>query len=444
MSRLFFTDHGRVLMHHNEELGRWRWARKRLTLPAEAVPVPAELWLMAARYPETREPLAVHINGRAVAELDPATPPDPPAPARAGGDWQWHWWSVAVPANTLREGVNEITLTAGNPAMNGWILAIDNTADRGGSALSTDRGATWQRKRLGAHGALRGEYVVRLRAGGEALTDRRPPRVTYEDPAHPRVRELLELLPGSVRQQQDPWQQIRALRTWVATQWTHDAKGPAYAPWDPWTVLDWARRDGGHGRTGKVTMCVHFGSVFAALAAALGHTSRCIALSRSINGPEGHFVAEVYDHQRKQWVVHDANCDAHYELPDGRPLMAVDLADRVGRGEDCTPLARTGPGMANPAPHVARAFENNFANGISYRYVGVWPRNDYISDPTAAPPNHGSTTYCETDFIWYAPDDEREQGTRMFPYRRPSRRWFQRPPAKARTREATASPVSAV
>lgn len=425
MSHLYFTERGHVLMHHNEELARWRWAKKQLALPPDAAHEPAELWLMLARYPDNRQPLLVEVNGQNAIPLDPA---------QHGDDWNWYWWRLALPAGTLREGMNEFTLKADNPAMNGWMLAIDNTTEHAQSFLSTDQSKTWQNKRLGAHGALRGEYLMRLRLGDEASDDAldpsrfSPPRVTYEDADHSRVREMLDMLPAEVRRQRDSWQQILALRTWVATQWTHDGKGPAYAPWDPWTVIDWAKRNGGHGRTGKVTMCVHFGVVFAALAAALGHRARCVALTRAINGPEGHFVAEVFDPQAQCWILHDANCDAHYELADGRALNAVDIADRVAKGENCTPLARTGPGMDNPAPHIARAFERNFATGYSYRHIGIWPHNHYVSEPLVAPPNHGSTTYCETDFIWYVPDDELRRNTRMFPHRHAERDWFDHPP----------------
>ncbi|MFW6060470.1 MAG: transglutaminase domain-containing protein [Phycisphaeraceae bacterium] len=428
MSRLFFTERGNVLLHNNEEITRWRWAKKQFTLPAEAARGPAELWLMLGCYPDNAAPLTVEINGRHTAEIAPTGEKVP--------DY-WTWCPVSVPAGVLREGANEVLLRSDNPTMNGWMLAIDNTAASSRSYVSNDRGQTWRNKRLGAHNALRGEYVIRLRANGESLREHRPPRVVLENPEHPRVRELREIVPASVREESDPWQQVLALRAWVAQQWTHDGSGPAYAPWDPWTVLDWSQRNGGHGRKGKVTFCVHFSTTFVALVTALGHKARCLAITRDVAGPAGHFVCEVFDQRHGKWVLHDANCDGHYEL-DGVPLAGPDIMERARRGEDCTPLSHTGEGMVNAAPHVRSAWERSFATGYSYLNMAVWAHNNYVSDPTSAPPNHGSVKYCETDFVWYTPSEESRRAVAMFPYRVASRGWFDRAPKGTGRRVAAA------
>jgi hypothetical protein len=42
--------------------------------------------------------------------------------------------------------------------------------------------------------------------------------------------------------------------------------------------------------------------------------------------------------------------------------------------------------------------------------------------------------YCETDFVWYAPDEASREAVAMFPYREGSRRWFERRPATERGR----------
>ncbi len=425
MSHLFHTEQGRVLLHNNEEITRWRWARKQFDLPPEAAGAAGELWIMAGCYPDTTQPLQVEINGRPAAPIQPDRNPSAPP---------WRWWPVSVKPGMLQEGTNEILLRADNPAMNGWMLALDNTAGSSRSHLSTDQGQTWRNRRMGIHNALRGEYVMRLRLDHKALGDNPLPRLVLEDPHHPRVRELRDLLPEAIRSESDPWRQVLALRTWVASQWVHDGKGPSYAPWDPWTVLDWSKRNGGHGRKGKVTFCVHFNSVFAALATALGHPARCLAITRDINGPEGHFVAEVFDQRHDKWVLHDANCDAHYEA-EGTPLSGCDINDRVRRGEDCTPLARTGPMNQDLAPHLRPAWKDKFATGYCFLNLSVWARNDYISDPTAAPPNHGSVNYCETGFVWYTPSAAARQAVAMFPHHSASRQWFDRPPQAAARRQ---------
>ena len=83
-------------------------------------------------------------------------------------------------------------------------------------------------------------------------------------------------------------------------------------------------------------------------------------------------------------------------------------------------------GLATTHAGVMRSFEQYFASGVSYRVFGVWTRNNFVSDPTAAPPGHGSIKYCETDFVWYAPPELEDQATAMFPYRRQSRKEFAR------------------
>jgi hypothetical protein len=85
--------------------------------------------------------------------------------------------------------------------------------------------------------------------------------------------------------------------------------------------------------------------------------------------------------------------------------------------------------MDHPAPHVRAVWDRFFATGHSYINLGVWANNNYISDPTAAPPNHGSVSYCETDFIWYTPDEATRAEVAMFPYQVASRRWFERAPS---------------
>src|SRR4051794_33202189 len=99
MSRLFFNETGRMLLHANEEIARWRWARKRLRLPAMKPngAAKAELWLCVRSYPGNRAPLLVEVNGRAVASLRPR------ADASASS---WEWRGVALNSGVLRRGDN--------------------------------------------------------------------------------------------------------------------------------------------------------------------------------------------------------------------------------------------------------------------------------------------------------------------------------------------------
>jgi hypothetical protein len=139
---------------------------------------------------------------------------------------------------------------------------------------------------------------------------------------------------------------------------------------------------------------------------------------------DGHFITEVYDEEQSKWVLQDPNYDVHYE--DGECLSVVDMADRCLAGRDCSAFVRTGPAMPREPKRLTDSFSRNFATGRSYRLAGFWTRNDYISNPIVAPPNHGSMAYSETDFIWYTPREDCVSATDMFPYRSASRELFER------------------
>src|SRR5690349_13373752 len=80
---------------------------------------------------------------------------------------------------------------------------------------------------------------VQVRVNGN-LTPGVP--VRYEDPSHPRLKELRErenldavVLPG-----RSEFENILAMKDWVAAQWPHSTPDP-YPPWDAITILDWIR-----------------------------------------------------------------------------------------------------------------------------------------------------------------------------------------------------------
>src|SRR4051812_33047392 len=242
MSRLFVTERGRILLHANEEIARWRWARKLLRVDRQ--PDSAQLWLFVRPYPNTQEPLRIDVNGKRAGVLKPEE--------RSESAWQWR--ALPLRRGTIHRGVNEIMLRSESSAMNSWMLGIEPSHANPRSFLSFDRGRTWQNENMGAAGVLRGEYLIRLRG----CDDRREPllpKIVYENPRHPRVRELAQLLPASIREMRDPWQQVLALRTWVARAWSYEAFGRSYSPHDPWTVLAWTRDNWGHGYENPIAMC---------------------------------------------------------------------------------------------------------------------------------------------------------------------------------------------
>jgi hypothetical protein len=165
--------------------------------------------------------------------------------------------------------------------------------------------------------------------------------------------------------------------------------------------------------------------VFASLAAALGHRSRGVAITENINGPNGHFMTEIFDHDLSKWVAHDANFDLHYE--NGQPMSIVDLADRAHAGQSLKTMMRRGNGFTSDCPRLNGLLNRKLATGQSFASIAVWRANNVISDPAAAPPNHGSVIYCETDLIWYTPNGD-ASNVAMFPHRTADREYFLTPP----------------
>jgi hypothetical protein len=413
MSRLFFTERGRVLLHANEEIGRWRWARKllRVSKPVEQ----AELWLFVRPFPGSNAPLQIIVNRKTIASVRPQR-----------NETAWQWRRVKLPARILRAGENEIIVRCDSPAMNAWMLGIEAGHANPASFLSVDRGESWSNRNMGAAVVLRGEYLIRLRAGGEQLRDLRPPSIVYENRVHPRVRELASLIPASIRNMRGPWRQVLALRTWVTRAWKYEAYGRCYAPWDPWTVLAWKRANWGHGYENPIAMCVHYGMVFTSLASALGHVARGITITQDVNSPHGHFMTEIWSDQLAKWIAHDASYDLHYELE--QPLSIVELAHEA-RSNCFQPEMRRGSGFTSKDPRLLQILREQLKTGRSFANVGVWRLNDVISQPSGAAPSHGSVNYCETDFVWYAGANDR--ATAMFPYRTSDRSYFARAPKRA-------------
>ena len=414
MSRMYFTERGRMTEGHNEEITHYRWARKKLKLPATAAGAKADLWLCLAMYSGNRTPLRIDLNGRMLAKVSPTK--------RLRHVWGWK--SVPVPAGRLKVGVNDILIRADNLAMNGWVLGIEGGYANPRSYLSHDQGRTWSNHAMGIDGITRGEYLVRLRSGAEKLRSLTLPRVVYEDARHRRVKAAAGLIPARIRRMVNPWRRLLSLRTWIAASWQHRGGPGAYTPWDPWTVLDWKDRQWSHSRNyPSVAFCVHFGTLMIALASAMGCLARGVATTGDLASISGHFMAEVWDHKTGRWVLHDPTFDIHYE--DGSPLSAIDIAQRSLAGQYLKPLVRSGAAFARSGLHQSEGLEQQFYTGKSLQIASIYSRNNFVSDPTAAPPAHGILPYTETDFVWFDPTGKL---TPMFPYRTADRRYFDAAP----------------
>ena len=423
MGRLILTEQGHMPLNGGQPVTYWRWARKELLIPKSAANADASLWLYLWNGQNSSRPLLIRLNGKELARIEAGTGPKD----------AWFWRNVPVPRKYLKAGLNTIVLSVDNEAASGWMVGLDSKADGHTSYVSFDQGKQWTAKGMGTHAAETGEYLVRLRCHSRDCRENSIRRVTYESTTNRKVGSLRRLIPDRICGLKSPWKQLCALRTWVAGRWLHNPYGLAYVPWDPWTILDMAER---RQHNKAIMFCVHFGVVFASLAAALGHTARCVVTACDINGPWGHFMVEVWDRERNKWVLHDPNYDVHYA--DREPLSMVELADRSRQtGKELGRLVRSGPAMPSEPKRVVTFFRRYLLTGKSFRITGIWLDNNYVSCPSVAPSSHGATAYKETNVLWYCPTDTR--AVEMFPYRTPSRKIFERSPSAGSPRASIAS-----
>jgi hypothetical protein len=417
MSRLYHTERGRIVPPLGEELTHWRRARKQLRLPPTGAP--ATLYLLARPYPAAHLggcPLRLAVNG---AELTPLA-------ALVPGEYQWY--EVSVPPTLLVAGTNVIELWTDAPAMTGWALAIEPGHAAPQSYVSDDAGATWRNEDMGYLSVFGGEYVVRLRLAEGA--DPSPPPLTWQAPDTARVRRLRAVMPDGALGDAPLLERIRVLSGWLSTSWTHTAGQHriAYTPWDAETILAWGQTGAGHFGQGPIVMCVHYATAFVSFAQAAGMAARCAPVWGTVNGHDGHFVAEVWSASHDKWIMVDPNADAIF-WRDGAPLSIGEI-QRLG--DDVTPYIQWGRGspFQRQNPHIARWLDDNYHHGICFRHRAIWPWQDYLTQPQHAPPSHGWTAYCETGLVWEAGERARRLG--MFPWFGDAT-YFDAPPATGAT-----------
>lgn len=410
MSRLYYSEQGRVMPSLCEELTTFRRARKHLNLPATEQP--ATVWLLVYSHPDNDTPLHLAVNG---AEVDPIN-------AQRHGAYYWH--DVSVPASVLREGDNQFDLWAETTAYDGWTLALEAGHAAPGSALSDDAGQTWRSDHMSYLNNVLGEYVVRVRLGEG--NDPAPDPVVVEDPSTPRVDALRQRLPAAALADAGTVERGRALSSWLANTWEHTSSGRAeqYAPWDAETLLRWGADRRGHNGKRPIAMCVHYAAAFVSAAQAAGMNARCAVTTEDTNGQAGHFVAELWVPELSKWIVVDPNTDAMF-VRDGTPMSMTEIqsvGDELGQYIDYGP----GSQYQLTFPHIVEFCDDNLSKGLCFRRRSVWHRADLLSQPWHSPPGHGSISYCETGLVWEERD--RDRGFGMFPsFGTPD--WFDAPPA---------------
>ncbi len=396
MSRLYYSEDGRVMPSLCEELTTFRRTRKTLALPA--TDAPGRVYILARPYPDNDAPLRVALNGAEVAALEPDRP----------GAYSWYELSVAG----FRAGDNTFELWTDGTAMDGWSLAMEAGHADPDSGVSDDGGATWRSDRMGYLNSVLGEYVVRVRL--EEGEDPPPPAMAWEVAESPRLVSLRRLLPPVARDQGPLIHRVRALSAWLASSWEHtnSLRAGQYAPWDAETLLAWAPRQAGHNGKRPVAMCVHYAAAFVSCAQAAGIPARCAVLTEAVNGFNGHFVAEVWFDEYGKWAVVDPNADALF-VKGGAPMS---MGEVQAAGENLKTHIEYGRGAEyqRTFPHMVEFVRENLEKGVCFGHRSVWFRSDLLGRPEFSPPAHGSLSYCETGLVWERRD--LDAGFGMFPY----------------------------
>jgi len=402
--RLTWSETGRVLLEHNEEVSRWRQARKTFTVHVGEPQ--GELWLLVGEYEGNTKPLVVRVNGRRTT-LKPT--------GRARG---LHWERVNVPRGALKRGRNEVILSTSSDRPATWILGAVPVRDAGTSALSLDGGQTWYTDGMGVYALTPAEYVVRLWVDNAPAAPNTPYQLIRERPDHPQLKALVRhfRLRETVSGTRHTYDRVRALMTRVARLWKVGQAPPGHGyncPWDTFTIAAWM--DAGSVQQGlrPVAYCVHFGIIMVQFCTALGMVARNVVMEDDI--PEckgGHFTCEVWVPEWDKWIHVDPDHDACYEAG-GAILSMAELSDAClsGRIKEVNPLH--GPAYGYD-PRLNTAKPRAYERHQQFRRWGVYPRTDYASNPAAHPIQHGTGEYRQTHFLWF--DDARLERRRYFPH----------------------------
>ena len=398
MSKLYLSENGNVVPALCEELTTYRRARK--VLPLSSTAAPGTLYILARPYGGGDLPLRLAVNGVEVPAIQPKSPE------------AYLWYDVPLDASLLKPGANTFELWTDAPTMNAWSLAIEAGHGESESFISDDGSTTWRNEKMGYLNVLRGEYVVRVRlAEGE---DPVPPAMVWEDPSNPRLEHLRQIMPAQSLAPGPLLTRVRALTSWLSSSWEHTNSNRAaqYGPWDAETILAWGKARSGHNGQVPIVMCVHYAVAFVSCCQAAGIPARAAVFMGTVNGSDGHFVAEVWFEEYAKWVMVDPNLDAIL-WKEGVPLSVTEIQQA---GSDLSELIQWGPGIEfqRRNPIITDWIQDIYLPGICFRHRSMWPRADFLSHPELTPPGHGSIAYCETNLVWEK--DELPRGFGMFPY----------------------------
>lgn len=330
MSRVHATERGAIVSTLCEELTTFRRARRFLWLPATSNP--AILYVLARPHKPGAPSLHLSANETEI----PAVQPRAPKHSRC----RWH--TVTVDPQLLQPGENTFELWTATTAMDAWSFGLEPGHAQPRSYITDDGGKTWRNNKMGYLNAVSGEYVVRVRlAEGE---DPPAPKVLWEDPDHPCLVSLRQLMPEEALACGPLMRRVGILSSWISSSWEHtnSLRAAQYAPWDAETILAWGRAQSGHGGQRPVVMYVHYAVMFVSCCAALRLPARCAVLKASTPGGfGGHFVAEVWSEEYEKWIMVDPTWD--FSVWRGcTPLSITEIQET----DSCLgTLIRPGPGL---------------------------------------------------------------------------------------------------
>lgn len=209
--------------------------------------------------------------------------------------------------------------------------------------------------------------AVDVRVNGD-LTPGIP--VRYEDPTLARLKELRERekLDSIVDPRRREFENILAIKDWVAAQWPHSTPDP-YPPWDAITILDWIRS----GKTGGY--CGQYSQVMLQALASFGIVARYVEIGSTTN-PYAHFVVEVWSNDFNKWAMMDADFNVHFARK-GVPMSALDLHEALMQGktdEIDSVLGASRVGHDDPHIYPLRTME-------FYYYVRTLLKANHLSVP---------------------------------------------------------------
>ncbi len=233
---------------------------------------------------------------------------------------------------------------------------------------------------------------------------------THQNPSEPKLAILRrqERLDAIIADAATRWEQMLALRSWVAVQWVHRAPHEfrRCCPWDALTILAWMRADRGHGQPQPDAYCTHYAAVLAQCALALGWPARLWVMSAEPTlHDNGHFVAEIWSIAHNKWVMLDADTDSHVARA-GVPLSVLEIHD-AWRDDALDRLHVIAGANADKVKIGPDWIEEMLPLGL-YRFCGLVLRNNHLSTLIPGPVEHGWTTYKWDGFLWWRNGSEPE------------------------------------